>query len=121
VGELVLLKRALNLNKYRLKLFTNDYTPTESDTTSDYTEASVTGYSDLTLTIGAWNIATIGATSWATYAEQTFNLSGAVTVYGYHVTDLSGATLIWAERATSAFAFTASGGEMKVRPKISFD
>ena len=43
-----------------LHLFTNDITPSETDTVGSYTEASFTGYSSVTLTGASWGAVTEG-------------------------------------------------------------
>lgn len=87
-----------------LRLFVNDVTPSESDTSSTFTEASFAGYAAGTV------VRDIASPGWSTptalelgrvqskHSVISFsNTSGSSqTVYGSYVT--SGATLLWAER-----------------------
>jgi hypothetical protein len=106
-------------NNLTLKLFTNDVTPLDTDTAATYTEASGGGYAAKTLTNGSWTIA--GDPKTASYAEQTFTftgaLSGGATVYGYYVVDADN-KLKWAERLPVAQTPATSGDEIKPTPKF---
>jgi hypothetical protein len=105
-----------------LRLFTNDITPSESDTAATYTEASGNGYSAITLTGASWTI-TEGAPSTASYAEQTFTFTGALgNVYGYYLTRATSGRIAFAERFTGApFAISTSGDQIKVTVQITLD
>ena len=100
----------------------NDKTPSESDTVSDYTECSTSGYSSKTLTGANWSVSTTSGTTEASYSEQTFSLTGSATVYGYYITDNGGTILIAAERFSDGpYSIPSGGGDIKVTPKIQLD
>lgn len=96
----------LSVRNTTLRLYTNDITPSNSDTNASYTEATYTGYSAKTLARGSWTITQgSGATkTYATYAEQDFTFVGYTGsgeyVYGYYITFDDGGTqrVLGAER-----------------------
>lgn len=96
-----------------LRLYTNNYTPLETDTVSNYTEASGNGYAAITLTGSSWSIAE-GNPATATFAQQTFTFTGALgNVYGYYVTRGDG-ELMWAEKFSSVVDIQNNGDEIKI-------
>src|SRR6266436_3665549 len=100
----------LNANT-RLRLFQNNHTPVHGDTAAAYTEASFPGYAFIALT--AWGAVTLTADFHAltTEALETFASTGSSpvnTIYGYYITDLTGA-LLWAELAPAPITINASG------------
>ncbi len=106
----------------RLHLFTNNLTPSESDTLSMYTESSATGYSVKELPGASCTFFTSAGTSSATYARQTFTYTTAETVYGYYMTNQAVSTLIWAERFTGApFQIPTGGGTIDIDPALVLD
>lgn len=101
VGEQYALAVLLNkqiASDLVLRLFTNDVTPGNSDTSATYAEVSSGGYAAKSLAGASWSI-TGGSPATATYAAQTWVFSGWVgSVYGYYVTRSAGGGLVWAER-----------------------
>lgn len=80
-----------------LKLFQSNTTPTKSDATGAYTEATFTGYSSVTLTGSAWNV----SANPVTYAVQTFTSSmggQSQLIYGYYLVGATSNLLYGAER-----------------------
>lgn len=108
-------------NNFTLKLFTNNVTPADTDTASTYTEASGGGYAAKTLTNGSFTVNTANDPSDATYAEQTWTFSGALTgnatIYGYYVVDADG-VLQWAERLPASFTPAVAGDNLRITPKF---
>lgn len=104
-----------------LKLFVTNVTPADTDTASSYTEASGGGYAAITLNNGSWTVTVGNDPSDATYTEQTFTFTGALTtntvVYGYYVVDAD-AVLIWAEKFGTTFTPANNGDTLKVTPKF---
>lgn len=107
-----------------LRLYTNDITPAEADTTATYTEATFTGYAALTLTPASW-VVTEGAPSDATYPQQTFTSSAdqaPQSVYGYYLTRVTSGRLAWAERFPNGpYVIANNGDNVKVTPKCTLD
>lgn len=126
VGEVEIFTRTLTYEGSKLKLYTNDYTCTETSVIGDFTECVVAGYAQKTLTGtvsgGTWVVSTATNITTASYAEQEFLPTTAVSLYGYVVTNSAGTTLLWAERFTGApFVIPAGGGSVKVTLNITGD
>lgn len=105
------------------RLFATNVTPAETDTAGTYTEAAGGGYSAKTLTGASWTV-TNGAPTSATYAQQTWTFTGALTtngtVYGYYVTRATDADLVLAETFTS-FTPANNGDQILLTPAITAD
>jgi hypothetical protein len=100
-----------------MRLFVNNYTPLDTSTAGNFTEASGGGYVAKTLTNGSWAESNVAGIEQAAYASQTWTFTGALTtnptVYGYYVTDSDGVA-IYAEAQAS---FTpANNGDQIVTP-----
>lgn len=104
-----------------LKLYVTNVDPADTDTASSYTVATGGGYADITLNNGSWTVTPANNPSDATYVEQTFTFTGALTtnltIYGYFVVDAD-AVLIWAEKFGSTFTPANNGDTLKVTPKF---
>ena len=100
-----------------LKLYSNNRTPALTNVASDYTVVAGGGYANITLTGGAWSI----ASGVATFATQTFTFTGATnspgTVYGYYVVNGAG-TLMFAERFPTVPFTPANGTNITITPRI---
>jgi hypothetical protein len=118
-AEDVMLQNILNKTapqSGRLKLFTSNTTPAETDTEASYTEAAGFGYVDIgPLTPASWTI-TPGAPTSAAYPEQTFTFTGALgNVYGYYVVQTTSGKILFAERfSTGPFNIANNGDQIKV-------
>lgn len=103
--------------------FTNNITPSETDTAGTYTEAAGGGYAAFTCTGSSWTI-TAGAPSTAAYAQQTQTFTGALTgtasIYGYYVTRATSGDLLFAE-AFAVYTPAASGDFIKLTPQVTAD
>jgi hypothetical protein len=98
----------------KLRLFTNNVTPTLSTVPGDLTECAITGYAAITLVSGSWTISGTAPVK-ATYPIQNFNLTASGTIYGYYVTDSAGTNFYWGEKGAGApFTFGSSGGTMSI-------
>lgn len=119
-ADLLMLSYILNRSTL-LRLFTNNLTPGKTTVIGDITEASGSGYNNLSLSGGSWTIATADGTNSGTYAQQTFTLTGAITVYGYYLTTTSN-QLLFAERFdTAPYVLPSDGGEILVNPKFNLN
>jgi len=104
-GELELLDKMLKValavdEDYVLKLYKNNYTPTATSTSSDFTEADFDGYSEKTLVRASWNASvTVSGKASTSYPQQTWTC-GSVTndIYGYFVMGADSGKVLWAER-----------------------
>jgi hypothetical protein len=122
VGEERCLKAILNHTAPQdlvICLYISNSTPTESDVTGTYTEASSFGYVNKTLTGASWSV-TPGAPTVATYAQQSWVFTGNLgLVYGYFVKQLSSGILMWSERFTDGpYNVVNNGDEIRVSPRI---
>ena len=98
VRALSLIVGASPIQDLSLHLYSNDVTPSPSDTANTYTEVSGGGYSAKRLFGSEWLIEG-GEPSIAQYPPQEFLFSGLpriISVFGYYV--LQGDSLLWAER-----------------------
>lgn len=110
-----------------LKLFSNSYTPSATDTAGNYTEATFGGYSAQTLYTNGWQTPTIDSNNHAvsTYSVpgQTapyplnWNVTSAQTIYGYYVVASDG-TLLFAE-AFAAARSLQSGDSLQLTPQLT--
>lgn len=104
-------------------LFATNVTPAETDTAASYTAATGGGYAAKTLTGASWTISE-GAPTEASYAQQTWTFTGALTtnatIYGYFVTRATDADLVLAETFTS-FTPANNGDQILLTPKITAD
>jgi hypothetical protein len=104
-----------------LRLYSNNVTPSDTDVTGTYTEATFPGYAAITLAGASWNAAAAGSIAYS--AQQTFTRSStgaAENIYGYYCTQLASTTLMYSERDASApFAVTNNGDAIKITPSIS--
>jgi hypothetical protein len=102
-------------------LFSNNQTPAESDTLSNYVEVNVPGYSPITIPVAAWVLATSpqgGATATANAIQWI--LYGTGQVYGYYVTDLTGQFLLWAEYLLGApILILPTGSVLQIQPFLA--
>ena len=104
-----------------LKLYSNNITPSDTDTAVTYTEATFPGYVAITLAGASWNAAVAGTIAYS--AQQTFTRSSTgVTenIYGYYCVQLTSGILLYSERdAAAPFAVTNLNDAIKITPTIS--
>lgn len=121
-SEVLILRYMLNnmpATNVKLHLYTNNVTPDESDTITNYTEPSVGGYSSYALTGSGWTFATTSGTSTASFATQSFTFSTSTSIYGYYVTNNDSSSLLWAERFAGApCSIPVTGGSIDVSVSI---
>ena len=121
-GDLLALEYVLNKaapDNVVLNLYTSNTTPAKGDTISTYTLCSISGYSAITLTGSSWSVSTTSHVTTGSYAAQTFNFSASGTVYGYVITNNSGATVLWAELFTSGPFSVVNGSSITVTPQVT--
>lgn len=95
-----------------LRLFTNDFTPSSSSTSTSFTECTMTGYSAVTLSRSSWGTpAIVNGAAVSTYGGSiSFSCTGGsgATCYGWYV--LGGThttTCMMASRFDLPFVFTS--------------
>lgn len=122
-----LLKTALSTNEnYVLKLFTNNYTPSDGSVQGQFTEAVFTNYTSRTLTRAGWNAAGIVSNKasmsyGSTPRSWTCGATGN-TVYGYWVTGdgTNAGTLLWVERFITNRVL-ANGDILNLTPQFTLN
>ena len=124
-SEDVMLQNILNKTAPQnvvLRLYTNNYTPVETSTEANFTEASGFGYASVTLPGASWTITPGNPTS-ASFAQQTFTFTGTLgNVYGYYMTQLTSGFIMWAERFTDGpYNIVNSGDQIKITPVITLE
>ena len=123
-GEVKIISVALGKDAAEdlvLKLYTNDYTPVETSTGTDFTEVSGHGYTAKTLTASDWTVAS-GAPAIATATLQTFSFTSGVSIYGCYVVGATSGVVYWAERFTiTPRVIQYSGDELEVTPVYGLD
>lgn len=106
-----------------LKLFVNDKTPVDGDTSASYTEMSTQGYAAKTLLPANWTVAQDGNDkAEASYAEQQWTFDGtggSTTIYGYYIVDAAD-VVRWAERFTTPRMAVDNGDLLRLTPKFTF-
>lgn len=125
-GEVLQIEAALGkvpaAVPFSVRLFTNNKTPASSDTETNYVEASGGGYAAIVLNASNWTT-TPGAPAASVQPQQTFAfagpLDGGASIFGYYVTDATGA-LLWAERRSAGSFTPANAGDLyKVTPRFT--
>lgn len=104
-----------------LRLFQNDFFPTDTTVLGDITQATFTGYSPVTLTGSNW-VSTPGDPSNVAYSQQSFTSTASLqnqTIYGYYLTRLSGGELVVVERFATSYTIQNNGDTVKVTPIIT--
>jgi hypothetical protein len=129
-GEAIVLSLLVNKTStytqqdLKLKLFSSNTTPAESDTEGSFTEATFTGYSAITLTGANWTV-TEGAPSSATYAQQTFTSTAGSqnqSIYGYYLVQATSGKLVYSERFSDGpYVIVNNGDAIKVTVSITAD
>jgi hypothetical protein len=107
---------------FDVKLFQNNYTPTDSDTSASYTEATFTGYASVSVARSTYAASTIGsniATS-VSSATPTFTCTGgsAQTIYGAYVVGHTSGKVFAAVRFDNAR--TMANGSVEVLNPLEF-
>ncbi len=124
-GETGMLTRGIKTNNMTLRLFTTDMVASEAvmaayDST-DFTEATFTGYAAITLTAASWAITT-GQPTIATQTQQTFTRTAtgaAESIYGYYLLDVTTGDVMWWEQFGAPFSITTNLDTVKISPLIT--
>lgn len=106
-------------NSQVLRLYSNNYTPGPSSTSTDFTETTVGGYSAITLTRATWNAATdVGGATRKTYPEQTWSFTGTDTIYGWYIEETTTGDVLFAEKFTGGGITVFNGDQFKITPSV---
>jgi hypothetical protein len=106
-----------------LRLYTNNLTPGKNTVIGDITEATEAGYAAITLAGASWTTTSILGVNSATYSEQTFTFTAAVTAYGYYITTTEVTpNLLWVERFSDGpYTLPAGGGDIAITPRLTLN
>lgn len=105
----------------RLKLYSNNKTPAETDTAASYTEVTGFGYSAIDFAPADFTIVE-GAPSIATPTAKTFTFTGAAgLVYGYYVVGVTSNKVYWCERFDNTFNAQNFGDHIVVTAPFGLD
>jgi hypothetical protein len=104
-----------------LRLYQNDYTPVDGSVTGDFTIATFTGYSSITLVGADWNSPSGGTITCAAVKEFTSTAgSQNQNIYGYYLVQVTSGVTVWAERFTGGpYNIANNGDKIQVTPTIS--
>jgi hypothetical protein len=124
VGENIALEVLVNKTAPQnlvLKLYSNNITPSDTDTAATYTEATFPGYVAITLAGASWNAAAGGSITYSSQQSFVRSATGAnENIYGYYIIQTTSTLLVWSERDGSApFPVTNLNDTIKVTPTIS--
>jgi hypothetical protein len=120
------LKYLLNISTTEdldIKLFSNNHSPADTDTVSNFTElANSFGYNLIQLVPASWGVVE-GNPTIASYPQITWTFTGAAgNVYGFYIVGRTSGTLKWAERFSNApYNIVNNGDQIKITPKIALD
>jgi hypothetical protein len=105
-----------------IRLFVNDYIPTEADTVANYIEAVGGGYAKIDLVPSSWSILP-GNPTVAQHAQVSWTFTGPVgPVYGYYITRRTSNDLVWAERFTNGpYNIQNNNDQIRVTPRLTAD
>ena len=125
VGELRFLNFILNKvaqENQTIKLYSNNITPSQTDTDATYTEVTGGGYVSKSLVAANWTVSG-GNPGTATHTQQTWTFTGAVSgglVYGYYIVGASSGTLLWAERFSDGpYPISFVNDQILITPKLN--
>ena len=122
-GELQMMSIVLNgasVENLYIALYTNDYTPLETSTLTDFTIASGGGSDQKILTNGAWTCTTSGNGTYGQYGQQTWTFTSDVgSIYGYLIYGATSGKVYWAQRLENSET-TYNGKLLKITPYIEF-
>lgn len=124
-GEILLLQYCLNMTAATnpiIHLYKNNVSLAEGSALGSFTEVTEAGYVPMTLGGTGWTVNPGGGSTAAEFSAQTFSLTTGATVYGYYVTDGTGATVLWAEVFSGGpYTLPTTGGTIVVSPKFGAD
>lgn len=110
------LNQYINGQNLKWDLYTNNHTPVQNDSLSNYTILSASGYAQQQSNGGGWTLTNLGTQYQAAYPNLTFTWTGAATVYGI-VCSTSSGTFVGAELFTSGpFTFPSGSNSFVYTP-----
>lgn len=100
------------------RLFVNNFTPSVSSVTADFTECTIPSYVAVALVPSSWSGSSSGGLGQFAYPQLTWNFSayaGPVqTLYGYYVTESVASKTLWADIGTPSYPVPLAGGQLNL-------
>jgi hypothetical protein len=123
-GEIELLKLIIaGGGGWRVKLFKNNYWPTDTDSVGNYTEADFSGYAG-GLTPAGWSVPSnqfgMAQSSATPLVYQNDGGGVANDIFGYFVVNAGNTKLLWAERFPMPVTLAADGDRITLTPSLMF-
>lgn len=108
-----------------IRLYSNNFTPSETSTVVNFVEVTGGGYVQQNLISSSWTITT-GVPSQTKHTEIRWTFTGATgtdgSVFGYYVVRATGGELMWAECFSKGpFKISVSGDEIKIVPRLTLE
>ena len=103
-----------------LRLFSNNFTPSETSVLANFTECTGSGYLAATLAGADWSY-TFDAlnNAWVASATKVFTFTGALTIWGAYCTDTPATKGMYAEKFGAVVNIGASGGNLTVTVNVT--
>lgn len=124
LGELELLTKLLinttDTEDYIVRLYQNNYSPSNTTVVGDFTEANFTSYTAKTLARSDWaSPSTVGTKAESTGTVQSWTCGATGnTVYGYYVVGSTSGVCLWAEQFVAA-RILVDGDVLFLTPKFT--
>lgn len=107
----------------QIRLYSNNYTPVSGSTAGDFTQATFTGYSAVTIDEEDWDITSADpAVALLDAAVEFTSTAGSQNqdIYGYYIVGVTSGRLIWAERFTDGpYNIANLNDKISVTPRIT--
>ena len=119
--SLIWMLQQITLSTLKLKLFTNNVTPSDNSVISDFTLATWTGYVDVSLVSGTWvSLGVASHVGTIVYPACVFsNSSGSnQSAYGWIITNSAGTQLISCGLLDAAPVTIANGSTYSFIPTL---
>lgn len=113
----LITNKAGAVENLKLGLYVNNHAPDPNDTTANYTECTLAGYAQITLTGANWSTPSYSAPTESTVysPDNTFTFTaGSVTIYGALLFNQAG-DVIAAGLLDTAFAVPSGGGTVTIK------
>lgn len=106
-----------SIETLKLKLYSNNFTPTALSVLTDFTEVTGGGYAEKSLSTSAWSMTGNAIST----APQLFTFTSNIgSVYGYYLVGATSGKLIASEKFTSGpFNVASNGDSITVTATIS--
>lgn len=114
---LYLIGKDTSVEELKIKLYSNNFNPDSTVTSSSFTEVFGGGYAEQNLTASSW-VVTGGA---AVHPEKTWTFTSSIgNVYGFYIVTANTGVVIFTEKFSGGpYNVTTSGDKINVTVSIS--